>query len=154
MAAPKDLEKDFNIRLADFGQAAYFPKRDGEHSEAQLPTMRAPEVVLGLPWDTKADIWNLACFVSVSVLIFGWYLIHLVKVWETFEARWMFHGQLSNEQEYSAKGHLSEMVYYLGPAPETLVSRQIVRYLDSEGDALYSPTLYLCSNSHLRRKDP
>jgi len=65
MKAAKDLEKNFNIRLADFGQAAYFPKPDGENGEAQLPTMRAPEILLGLPWDTKADIWNLACFVGL-----------------------------------------------------------------------------------------
>ncbi len=69
MRARKDPERNFNIRLADFGQAAYFPKRDGDNQEAQLPTMRAPELVLGLPWDTKADIWNLACFVGVSVRV-------------------------------------------------------------------------------------
>lgn len=65
MKAPDDLEKNFNIRLADFGQAAYFPHRDCDDNVAQMPTMRAPEIVLGLPWDTKADIWNLACFVGV-----------------------------------------------------------------------------------------
>lgn len=63
-----------------------------------------------------------------------------MKVWETFEARWLFHGMLPYEKEYSAKGHLSEMVYFIGPAPETLVSRQIVKYLDSGGDRNSLPT--------------
>jgi len=66
-----------------------------------------------------------------------------VKVWETFEGRWLFHGLLPNELKYSAKGHLSEMVYFFGPAPETLVLRQVVEHLDSEGNTSYPLTLHL-----------
>lgn len=64
-----------------------------------------------------------------------------MKVWEAFEARYLFDGSLLNEHKYSAKGHLSEIVYFFGPAPEILVSRQVVKYLDSEGK-LPPPTLY------------
>ena len=32
--------------------------------------LRAPEVVLGAPWDTSADIWNAACLVR-CILIFS-----------------------------------------------------------------------------------
>ena len=62
MRAPADI-KNFHIRLADFGQAEFSPESDKGH-EAQLQTMRAPEIIMGLPWDSKVDIWNTACFMS------------------------------------------------------------------------------------------
>ena len=65
MTAPRDI-RNVNFRLADFGQACYYPRRDGDDDdhEGQLIIMRAPEVILGLPWNTKAEMWNVGCFVS------------------------------------------------------------------------------------------
>ena len=31
--------------------------------------LRSPEVIIGAEWDTKADIWNFGCLVSVLVPI-------------------------------------------------------------------------------------
>lgn len=30
----------------------------------QPESLRAPEVIIGAEWDTKADIWNFGCLVS------------------------------------------------------------------------------------------
>lgn len=69
MKAPRDFIH-LNVRLADFGQAAYTSKDDDDdEDQPQLPGLRAPEVILGLPWDTKADIWNFACFVSFETRV-------------------------------------------------------------------------------------
>ena len=63
MRPPKDV-RNVNIRLADFGQACHYPQRDGDRHQGQLLLMRAPEVILGLPWGTQVDMWNAGCLVS------------------------------------------------------------------------------------------
>jgi len=65
MRAPRDAAH-INVRLADFGQACYYPQRDYDDRQGHLLLMRAPEVILGLPWDTKVDIWNAGCLVSCN----------------------------------------------------------------------------------------
>lgn len=47
------------IVVIDFGSAVYdTEKRDGTINTRQY---RAPEVLLGLPWDEESDIWGVAC---------------------------------------------------------------------------------------------
>jgi serine/threonine-protein kinase SRPK3 len=65
MRAPVDV-RNLNIRLADFGQAVSPSDRTKDHQGDR--TMWAPEVVMGLPWDSKVDIWNVACLVSRPTL--------------------------------------------------------------------------------------
>merc|ERR1719235_563760 len=47
--------------LIDFG-GAVFPA-DRHTKKIGTRQYRAPEVVLGLPWDEKSDLWSLACIV-------------------------------------------------------------------------------------------
>ncbi|KAF7295450.1 Kinase-like protein [Mycena indigotica] len=55
---------DDSFILADYGsgmplsELSRFPDR-----QLQPPALRCPEVIVGCPWDTKADIWNLGCMV-------------------------------------------------------------------------------------------
>lgn len=35
----------------------------------QPEALRSPEVLLGCPWNTKADIWNLGCIVSGTLFL-------------------------------------------------------------------------------------
>ena len=56
-----------NIRLSDFGQAEY--SHGEKESQVQQQILRAPEVVLGLDYDSKIDIWNAACFVSDCYIV-------------------------------------------------------------------------------------
>ena len=61
MRAPKDF-LHLNVRLADFGEAVI---DDGSNVHLIQPSdCRAPEVILGIGWNSKADIWNLGCIVS------------------------------------------------------------------------------------------
>lgn len=47
--------------LSDFGQARIGP---GEHEGTIQPSLyRAPEVVLGMKWTSKVDIWNVGALV-------------------------------------------------------------------------------------------
>lgn len=33
----------------------------------QPPSLRAPEVILGIPWNTKVDLWSAACTVGRKI---------------------------------------------------------------------------------------
>lgn len=39
--------------------------------DIQPPALRAPEVVIGLPWDRSVDVWSLGCLVSTRDLTHG-----------------------------------------------------------------------------------
>ncbi|KAF5385790.1 hypothetical protein D9615_002557 [Tricholomella constricta] len=59
--AALSLQSCLNVKLLDFGTATTFT---GHHPETIQPyALRAPEVILGCPWDSSADIWNLGCMV-------------------------------------------------------------------------------------------
>ena len=47
------------VKLIDFGSSLL--TYDTTNSYVQSRWYRAPEVVLGLPWDSKVDLWSLGC---------------------------------------------------------------------------------------------
>ena len=65
MRAPKNY-LHINVRLADFGEAV----ADTGHNNHLIQPLglRAPEVILGIGWNCKADIWNLGCVVGFPAL--------------------------------------------------------------------------------------
>ncbi|KAL3476295.1 protein kinase [Aspergillus californicus] len=52
---------NIHIRIIDFGVSSWRGKRLSDR--IQSPTLRAPEVTIGAPWDTGVDIWSLGCLV-------------------------------------------------------------------------------------------
>ena len=57
------IHDDFGFAvLCDFGSA--FPDDQTWDGEAQSLPYRAPEVILGVEWNHKVDIWNLGVLVS------------------------------------------------------------------------------------------
>ncbi|GLA99708.1 hypothetical protein AtubIFM57143_008406 [Aspergillus tubingensis] len=77
---------------------------------------RAPEVILGMEWDYKVDIWSIGNM-----------------VWDLAEDHHLFfakeNGTLSDEQ------HLAEMVSLMGPPPPEFLmrSKRCERFWDAEG---------------------
>ncbi|KAJ3863802.1 MAG: kinase-like protein [Lentinula lateritia] len=53
--------KGENAVLIDYGTA--MPLESQSDRLIQPEALRSPEVLLGCPWNTKADIWNLGCIV-------------------------------------------------------------------------------------------
>lgn len=49
-----------DVKLIDFGSSCFVPDCQHRHYVQSLP-YRAPEVVLGLAYDTAIDIWSLGC---------------------------------------------------------------------------------------------
>ena len=50
------------IKLIDFGSSCYLT--DQQSSYIQSRSYRAPEVVLGFPYDRKIDVWSLGCVLA------------------------------------------------------------------------------------------
>ncbi|EFY85852.1 protein kinase-like protein [Metarhizium acridum CQMa 102] len=111
--------------LCDFGAA-----RIGEtHFGDVMPGVyRAPEVIMGMEWGSKIDIWSIG-----------------VMIWDLFEGGRLFHamkdGVLNDEQ------HLAEMVSLMGPPPQCFLekSEKCQQYWDAEGNWIASTPIPLQS---------
>ncbi|KAG9657726.1 protein kinase, partial [Aureobasidium melanogenum] len=103
--------------ISDFG-AARLGVPGQQHSGDVMPGVyRAPEIILGMKWDSRIDIWSVA-----------------VMIWDLFEGGRLFRavrdGHLDDEQ------HLAEMVSLLGPPPKKFLkmSDKCNQYWDPEGN--------------------
>lgn len=66
------VAQDVAVRVIDFGGATFA----GDHHSQMINTRqyRAPEVILGLGWDEKSDIWSIGCIMAelfTGELLFG-----------------------------------------------------------------------------------
>lgn len=67
--------------------------------------LRAPEVLIGAPWDAAADLWNVGAVVL-----------------EMFRAIRMFSGEYP-QGHYELKQHLAEIVHLCGQFPKALLEK-------------------------------
>ena len=129
MCAPDDMS-NLKIRLGDFGEVKHVEEQFFKLIQPHL--LRAPEVILLAGWDTKVDIWNLACVVSEryrAELFKFWTLMFTYKVWEIFERRRLFGGKIKAKDPYTFEGHLRHIVHQLGPAPQQYRDLEAGKYL-------------------------
>ncbi|KAK0102752.1 hypothetical protein ONS95_006349 [Cadophora gregata] len=101
--------------LCDLGEARLGTQK---HRGDIMPGIyRAPEVILGMDWDSKVDIWAIG-----------------VMTWDFLEGSHLFFAKknrmLDDEQ------HLAEMVSLLGPPPLEFLKRseKCYQYWDSQGN--------------------
>ncbi|KAG6007508.1 hypothetical protein E4U21_005977 [Claviceps maximensis] len=104
--------------ICDFGAA----RIGTSHSGDVMPGVyRAPEIIMGMEWDSKIDIWSVGCM-----------------IWDLFEGGRLFHavkdGALNDEL------HLAEMVSLMGPPPVRFLERcrNYQRYWDTKGNWIAS----------------
>ncbi|KIY50014.1 putative CDK4/6 [Fistulina hepatica ATCC 64428] len=105
--------------LCDFGQARF---SEVQHSGSIQPYQyRAPEVIFGMKWDEKVDIWNLG-----------------VIIWDISMGRNMFKVSGGPDNEEADVYHLAHMVALLGPPPVDFLRRCTTdtpwQYFDEEGN--------------------
>ncbi|KAK7398405.1 hypothetical protein QQX98_012223 [Neonectria punicea] len=99
--------------LCDFGQARIGDKHSGD----VMPDFyRAPEVILGMEWDSKIDIWSMG-----------------VMIWDLFEGGRLFYAL--KDRVLNDEQHLAEMVSLMGPPPPSFIrrSKECQKYWDGEG---------------------
>ncbi|OBT86023.1 hypothetical protein VE02_05536 [Pseudogymnoascus sp. 03VT05] len=89
--------------LCDFGDAQF--GAETYEGEVMPDLYRAPEIVLGIPWNEKIDIWAVG-----------------MMVWDLYEGKHMFKERLPSRME-SVPAHIARMIALLGPPPEELLKR-------------------------------
>ncbi|KAL7907395.1 kinase-like domain-containing protein [Trichoderma velutinum] len=93
---------EFDIALGDWGVSSWTTKHLIE--VIQPVALRAPEVIIGAPWDASTDWWN-----------FGAVLL------EVFRAVRMFDGRGPPDGNYDSREHLIEIIDLFGPFPKKLL---------------------------------
>lgn len=87
---------------------------------------RAPEVILGMAWDYKVDIWNvgmMVCYIShvCPALLFSLFP-NIKRIWDLFEYSYLFEAR-NVDEELDDDCHLAETKAILGKPPLEFVSR-------------------------------
>ncbi|KAK0611714.1 kinase-like domain-containing protein [Immersiella caudata] len=125
---------DISVRLADFGTASWTDKHLTDWIQPQM--LRAPEVILGVEWDSKVDIWNAGQNIPLSTTT-------TTAIWELAEGSLVFDGTWTSTAPYTAEAHLAQMEAVLGRMPKSLLARSKHRdlFFDHE-DKLLSPTTF------------
>ena len=121
---PLDIpDEPGNPILCDFGDAQF---GQVEYVGEVMPDLyRAPEIVLGIPWNKKIDIWSVGLMVSHSLVAAVQLIPHFCQIWDLFEGKHMFNERLPN-REASSAAHLARMIALLGPPPTRLLQRGTV----------------------------
>ncbi|GAB1191299.1 hypothetical protein APSETT444_000471 [Aspergillus pseudonomiae] len=102
--------------LADLGEARL---AEGKQTGLIMPSVyRAPEVLLGMDWDNKVDIWGLG-----------------QMAWTLFEQGHLFRNA-SLETETGKAQRIAEMISLLGPPPVEFLrrSKESLRLWDEKGN--------------------
>lgn len=101
--------------LSDFGEARVGDVQDGI---IQPNLYRAPEVLLGMKWTSKVDIWNVGTL-----------------IWDLFEDHHLFDGG-GSDRGHSDAHLLAEMLAVLGPPALQFLSRckESRKYWDETGN--------------------
>ncbi|MCJ1255267.1 hypothetical protein MMC24_003083 [Lignoscripta atroalba] len=103
--------------ISDFGAACLGEPGQKQSGDVMPGVYRAPEIVVGIAWNSKIDIWSVG-----------------VMIWDLFEGSRLFYavkdGHLDDER------HLAEMVSLMGPPPKEFLRRsdKCRQYWDSAGN--------------------
>ncbi|WEW57268.1 hypothetical protein PRK78_002733 [Emydomyces testavorans] len=101
--------------LCDMGEARI---AHGKQEGLIMPSIyRAPEVLLGMSWDSKVDIWGLA-----------------QTIWSIFEGDHLFRN-VDHTGELDPAQRFAEMTALMGPPPHKFIerSKEGLKYWDEKG---------------------
>ncbi|KAK1142858.1 hypothetical protein N8T08_007292 [Aspergillus melleus] len=102
--------------VADLGEARI---AEGKQTGLIMPSVyRAPDVMLGMPWDNKVDIWAVG-----------------QMAWTLFEQGHLFKNQaLENDIQHAQR--FAEMISLLGPPPVEFLRRseESLKFWDENGN--------------------
>ncbi|KAF8874333.1 kinase-like protein [Infundibulicybe gibba] len=116
-----------NYVLADFGSAQ--STNDQTTDEITTPALRAPEIMIGGPWNEKVDIWSFGC------LVFELAIGRRLFKYEPYEKYKLDEGNYI----------LYQMMCYTGDdflAEQLSVSRLAAKFFDSTCTLISNPPIY------------
>ncbi|CAK9296200.1 unnamed protein product [Gordionus sp. m RMFG-2023] len=104
------------IKIADMGNAIFM--KDLNSHTIQTKPYRSPEVILGIGYNTSADIWSLAC-----------------TIYEMATGRYLFKGRKSDKVSWE-ESHLASIIEKLGDIPTfiSLNGRRSKKYFEQNGE--------------------
>ncbi|KAF5321252.1 hypothetical protein D9619_001150 [Psilocybe cf. subviscida] len=106
------------FKLSDFGAANTMRNRFAQMIQPE--SLRAPEVIVGAEWDTKADIWNLGCLIY-----------EFARGTKLFDPHW------DNAQSgmSPSQTHLAQISGLCGDFPSAMLSEgsRTQQYFDEQG---------------------
>ncbi|KAK7529993.1 putative serine/threonine protein kinase [Phyllosticta citribraziliensis] len=113
---PQDAENLDSPVLGDFGDAVMGGDTYAAHVMPDL--YRAPEMIIGIRWDEKIDIWGLA-----------------MTIWDAIEGRCLFQDTTPGRFE-SNDEHLAMTIALLGPPEKEFaqMGASYEKYFDEEGN--------------------
>ncbi|KAL9063125.1 MAG: hypothetical protein Q9157_008402 [Trypethelium eluteriae] len=117
-----------SVRLTDFGTSSWSNRHLTEWIQPQM--LRAPEVIVGAPWDHRVDIWNLGTL-----------------TWELTEGKVLFDGTATPGAPYTPEAHLAQIMSVLGKLPEPLLQKgnRAKQFFNDKGDLLVSSPFPACT---------
>jgi hypothetical protein len=88
---------DLKLAICDWGEATF---DDNHHNENISPYIqKSPEVLIGVPWTMKTDIWALGCV-----------------IFNVMSDRFMFSGKATRyHHDYNEVVHMHEIYMAFGP---------------------------------------
>ncbi|KAI1182592.1 kinase-like domain-containing protein [Nemania serpens] len=100
--------------ITDFCHARY--QHEKPTGKIMPDSYRAPEVILGMEWDTKVNVWSVG-----------------VMIWHLFEGGRLFYNEEDRLME--DEQHLAQMVSLMGPPPKHFLERspKCRKYWDEDG---------------------
>ncbi|KAK0452283.1 kinase-like domain-containing protein [Armillaria borealis] len=103
------VDPHMNFKLCDFGACHPIHKDGTRPPPTTSPRRQAPELVLGLPWDEKIDIWTLGN-IMLETLTYRPIFRGPFDRFQTFENK----KTLEEVQKYNAQDHLFAMTLFSG----------------------------------------
>ncbi|KAF7523764.1 hypothetical protein G7054_g11650 [Neopestalotiopsis clavispora] len=102
------------VTICDFSAAKVGDRFSGD---VMPDVYRAPEIILGMEWDSKIDMWSLG-----------------VMIWDLFEEGSLFRA--TKNRRLNDEKHLAEMVSLMGNPPKEFLQRseKCSQYWDTEGN--------------------
>ncbi|KAH3744855.1 SRSF protein kinase 1 [Pelomyxa schiedti] len=122
----EDILKHFAVKIIDFGNANWVHKRFTDN--IQTRQYRAPEVIIGAPWDTTVDMWSLGCM-----------------VFELCTGDLLFEPH-AGDNFSKEDDHLAQMIELLGDIPSHMIklATRGRDFFDDKGRLIYIPQSQLC----------
>lgn len=131
--------------LTDFGSAKLLKASTSTRGWWMPDTYRAPEILMGLPWDHSVDIWSIGVMVSTIASGCRFKLTQQPQVLELLEGRNLFDPIDRTHNQYVLPLALAQYIGYMGLPPLWMIQQSdnptIATFFDNQGRWIAEPPI-------------
>lgn len=88
--------------------------------DIQTRQYRCPEVILGAPWGTSADIWSGACLVRIVILLFTSLSLAIGQFFELLTGGDYLFDPVSGSRYSKDDDHIAQIIELMGEFPKSV----------------------------------